>query len=194
MFFSTGTTLGTAFQEKETNFKQQQEALGQFSKAILQTFTQGRERIFELQRSLIDALPNITRLGGDLSNVQSIISGVAEASRRNVVASTEQIEKLYALEKIVGKTGGELAESFLNVGVGIESIPEAMKESIQYVQSIGGNAKTVFADVSKNMDQMNRFQFEDGVLGLTKMAAQASMMRFDWNFGRSFCFDECIYK
>jgi hypothetical protein len=179
MFFqTTGSTLGTAFQE-ENNFKQQQEALGQFSKAILQTFTQGRERIFELQRSLIDALPNITRLGGDLSNVQSIISGVAEASRRNVVASTEQIEKLFALEKIVGKTGGELAESFLNVGVGIESIPEAMKESIQYVQSIGGNAKTVFADVSKNMDQMNRFQFEDGVLGLTKMAAQASMMRFD---------------
>jgi hypothetical protein len=179
MFFqTTGSTLGTSFQE-ENNFKQQQEALGQFSKAILQTFTQGRERIFELQRSLIDALPNITRLGGDLSNVQSIISGVAEASRRNVVASTEQIEKLFALEKIVGKTGGELAESFLNVGVGIESIPEAMKESIQYVQSIGGNAKTVFADVSKNMDQMNRFQFEDGVLGLTKMAAQASMMRFD---------------
>jgi hypothetical protein len=29
------------------------------------------------------------------------------------------------------------------------------------------------------MDQMNRFQFDGGVMGLTKMAAQASMLRFD---------------
>jgi hypothetical protein len=171
--------LGKALDEGTSNLKQAQDALQTFSTDILKTFTQGRERIFELQRSLVDALPNIRRLGGGLDDVSKIISGVAEASRRNVVASTEQIEKLYTLEKLVGKTGGELAESFLNVGIGIESIPKALGESIQYVQSIGGNAKTVFADVSKNMDQMNRFQFEDGVLGLTKMAAQASMMRFD---------------
>jgi hypothetical protein len=171
--------LGKALEGGVDNLKQAQDALQTFSTDILKTFTQGRERIFELQRSLVDALPNIRRLGGGLDDVSKIISGVAEASRRNVVASTEQIEKLFVLEKLVGKTGGELAESFLNVGIGIESIPEALQESIQYVQSIGGNAKTVFADVSKNMDQMNRFQFEDGVLGLTKMAAQASMMRFD---------------
>ena len=34
-------------------------------------------------------------------------------------------------------------------------------------------------DVNTNMEQMNRYQFEGGVLGLTKMAAQASMLRFD---------------
>lgn len=174
-----GKNLGKALEGGPPKLKEAQDALQTFSTEILKTFTQGRERIFELQKSLVDALPNVRRLGGDLSNVQKIISGVAEASRRNVVASTEQIEKLFAVEKVIGKTGGELAESFMNVGIGIESIPNALQESIQYVQSIGGNAKTVFADVSKNMDQMNRFQFEDGVLGLTKMAAQASMMRFD---------------
>ena len=176
---SGSKNLGKALEGGPEKLKEAQDSLQTFSTDILKTFTQGRERIFELQRSLVDALPNVRRLGGNLSDVQKIISGVAEASRRNVVASTEQIEKLYTLEKLVGKTGGELAESFLNVGIGIESIPKALGESIQYVQSIGGNAKTVFADVSKNMDQMNRFQFEDGVLGLTKMAAQASMMRFD---------------
>ena len=188
MFFAAGDTedpnkgLGKALEQDprgENALKNAQEALGQFSKSILQTFTQGRERIFELQRSLVDALPNIRRLGGDLSNVQSIISGVAESSRRNVVATTEQIEKLFVLERLTGKSAKELSESFLNVGVGIESIPKALGDSIKYVQSIGGNSKQVFEDVSKNMEKMNRFQFEDGVLGLTKMAAQASMMRFD---------------
>ena len=33
--------------------------------------------------------------------------------------------------------------------------------------------------VSTNMEQMNRFQFEGGVAGLTKMAAQSSMLRFE---------------
>ena len=171
--------LGKALEDGTSNLKQAQDALQTFSTDILKTFTQGRERIFELQRSLVDALPNIRRLGGGLDDVSKIISGVAEASRRNVVATTEQIEKLYAAEKVIGKTGGELAESFLNVGIGIESIPNALEESIQYVQSIGGNAKTVMKDVSDNMGQMNRYQFEGGVQGLTKMAAQASMLRFD---------------
>jgi len=36
-------------------------------------------------------------------------------------------------------------------------------------------------DVVDNMDMMNQFNFQDGVMGLTKMAAQASMLRFDMN-------------
>ena len=177
-----GTNYNKALEVKDLNaksLKDAQDALSNFSAEILKTFGQGRERVFELQKALVDAVPAVTRLGGNLSNVQQIISGIATASRRNVLATTEQIEKFYAVEKVLGKTANELSDSFLNVGVGIESIPKALEESIQYVQSIGGNSKQVFEDVSKNMEKMNRFQFEDGVLGLTKMAAQASMMRFD---------------
>jgi hypothetical protein len=177
-----GTNYNKALEVENLNaksLKDAQDALSNFSAEILKTFGQGRERVFELQKALVDAVPAVTRLGGNLSNVQQIISGVAEASRRNVVATTEQIERLYAVEKVIGKTGFELAESFLNVGIGIESIPNALEESIQYVQSIGGNAKTVMKDVTDNMGQMNRYQFEGGVQGLTKMAAQASMLRFD---------------
>jgi hypothetical protein len=34
-------------------------------------------------------------------------------------------------------------------------------------------------DVLNKVDMMNRFNFQDGVVGFTKMAAQASMLRFD---------------
>ena len=73
----------------------------------------------------------------------------------------------------------ELTNAFLDVGVGIEQVGKQLEGSINYIQSIGGNTKTVMADVTKNMDQMNRYQFAGGVQGLTKMAAQASMLRFD---------------
>jgi hypothetical protein len=65
--------------------------------------------------------------------------------------------------------------------MGIETIGDTLEESVNYIQSIGGNAEAVMKDVNANMEQMNRYQFEGGVLGLTKMAAQASLLRFDMN-------------
>jgi hypothetical protein len=118
-------------------------------------------------------------VGGDLADVSGIISQVADSSRRNVVATTEEIEKLYAANKVLSLGAGELTDAFLDVGMGVETISKTLEESVQYIQSIGGNAKSVMKDVTTNMDQMNRFQFEGGVVGLTKMAAQASMLRFD---------------
>ena len=118
-------------------------------------------------------------MGGDLADVSGIISQVADSSRRNVVATTEEIEKLYAANKVLSLGAGELTDAFLDVGMGVETISKTLEESVQYIQSIGGNAKSVMKDVTTNMDQMNRFQFEGGVVGLTKMAAQASMLRFD---------------
>ena len=153
---NSDSSLNKALEVKDLttkSLKEAQDALSKFSAEILKTFGQGRERVFELQKALVDAVPAVTRLGGDLSNVQQIISGIATASRRNVLATTEQIEKFYAVEKVLGKTANELSDSFLNVGVGIESIPKALEESIQYVQSIGGNSKQVFEDVSKNMEK-----------------------------------------
>ena len=116
-----GTNYNKALEVEKLDaksLKDAQDALSNFSAEILKTFGQGRERVFELQKALVDAVPAVTRLGGNLSNVQQIISGIATASRRNVLATTEQIEKFYAVEKVLGKTANELSDSFLNVGVG----------------------------------------------------------------------------
>ena len=163
----------------QLDFVKSQEKLSEFSNQILSVFTQGRERIYELQNALADATPRVSRLGGSIKDVVTIVKDVAEVSARNVVATTSQIEDLYASSKLLGIETKTLVTNFLNVGMSIASVSDELETSIEYVQSIGGNAKQVMQDVSKNMDQMNRFQFENGVLGLTKMAAQASMLRFD---------------
>jgi len=143
------------------------------------TFGQGQERLSEMYKSISDAAPRVARLGGDMKDVQTTMIGIAEASNRNVIANTKDVEKLYAATQVVGGSAESLSNSFLNIGVGIEQIPKQLEESVNYIRSIGGNTKTVMADVAKNMDQMNRYQFAGGVQGLTKMAAQASMLRFD---------------
>jgi hypothetical protein len=120
-------------------------------------------------------------MGGSIKDVADIIGKVATESRRNVIANTEDVEKLFAASKVLDLGAEQLTKAFLDVGAGIETIGDTLEESVNYVQSIGGNAATVMRDVTNNMDQMNRYQFEGGVQGLTKMAAQASMLRFDMN-------------
>jgi len=161
------------------DFIESQKALSEYSNRVLEAFTQTRARVYEIQTAIADSVPNVRRLGGDIKDVSEIIGQVAIASRRNVIATAEEVEQLYAINKVLGLGAETLSNSFLDVGLGIEKIPETLEKSMTYVQSIGGNAKTVIGDVQKNMEQMNRYQFEGGVQGLTKMAARASMLRFE---------------
>jgi hypothetical protein len=188
--FQTSTGSGAApsgesfsYGGKKDDFKidfiESQKALSEYSNRVLEAFTQTRARVYEIQTAIADSVPNVRRLGGDIKDVSEIIGQVAIASRRNVIATAEEVEQLYAINKVLGLGAETLSNSFLDVGLGIEKIPETLEKSMTYVQSIGGNAKTVIGDVQKNMEQMNRYQFEGGVQGLTKMAARASMLRFE---------------
>jgi hypothetical protein len=155
------------------------ERISSVAREVNNLFGQSRERIVELKTSIADSLPGIVRLGGVLEDVGKTIEEVALASRRNIIANSEDVEKLYASSEVTGLAISEIANGFLNVGVGLEQMGEQLEDSVNYIRSIGGNTKDVMRSVQSNMDQMNRYQFEGGVQGLTKMAAQASMLRFD---------------
>lgn len=155
--------------------------LGLYATQINTTLGQSRTRIVELNQAIADSLPNVRRLYGDIENVAQTIEDIALASRRNTIATSEQVEKLFAATKILGEDAERISETFFDVGIGIQQIPENLEDSFSYIRSIGGNTKQIFGDVLNQMDQMNRFQFVNGVQGLTKMAAQASMLRFNMN-------------
>lgn len=160
------------------DFSDAASALETYARQINFTFTQGRQRIIELKNTLADTTPNIVRLGGNISDVSNTITDIAEASNRNVIENSENVVKLFSASKLLGQSVEKLSDGFLDVGVSIRRIPEELENSMEYVRSIGGNTREVMKDVASNMEQMNRFQFENGVQGLTKMAAQSSMLRF----------------
>jgi hypothetical protein len=179
MFFQEASSAADKPESENFDIDAVRKGLDKLSGQILSTFTQGRQRVTEFQQSITDVLPQVRAFGVDLPNLGKEIQGIAIASRRNVIENTENIREMVAASKLLGQTAGELSTAFLNVGVGIGEMGESLEESINYVRSIGGNARQVMKDVTDNMAQMNRFQFEGGVQGLTKMAAQASLLRFD---------------
>ena len=143
------------------------------------SFIGNRLRVQELMTELTNVGPEIQGLGGKFEDAGKTIESVAKASRRNVIASTQDIKELFSTSQILGKDVTTIVDSFAKVGVMYSDISEKVVESINYANSIGVNAKNVMADVVANTDQLSRFNFEGGVKGLTKMAAQASMLRFD---------------
>jgi hypothetical protein len=143
------------------------------------SFLQGRTRMNEMSDAVAKAASGVIILGGSISDVGKTMNEIAEGSRRNVLATEKQVSKLYAASEILGINSRTLVENFASVGVETSQIGTNLESSIAYIQSVGLNAKDVMTDVANNMALMNKFNFANGVQGLTKMAAQASMLRFD---------------
>ncbi len=147
---------------------------------VNKTFTEGRLRATEFSTAVSDSVAGVIRVGGEVTDIGNTINAIAAGSRRNIVATTDTIVELTAASKALGDFDIEtITNNFAQAGVEISQVGKNLQDSILYVQSIGLNATTVVQEMTRNMDMMNRFNFEDGVIGLTKMTAQASMLRFD---------------
>jgi hypothetical protein len=142
-------------------------------------FVQGRGRIEEMNVAIAQSVAGINRLGGSITAVVRTIEGIGDGARRNLIANEETISKIFAASQILGTDAKTLTEAFGQVGYDVSQVGTNLEKSIEYIQSIGLNSKTVTADVLKNMDAMSKFNFNDGVQGITRMAAQASMLRID---------------
>ena len=142
-------------------------------------FLQGRTRMDEMADAVARSAAGVIRLGGSVEQVSSTMADIARGSERNVLATEEQVSKLFAAGQIIGQNTETIVRKFGEAGVEAAQIGVNLEESIDYVQSVGLNAQVVMSEVTDNMSMMNQFSFSDGVAGLTKMAAQASMLRFD---------------
>jgi methyl-accepting chemotaxis protein len=100
-------------------------------------FGETRTRYLEFSTAVSDSVADFVRLGGEASNVSDTIVGIAEASRRNVVASRETLTEIFATAQYLGKTAVEITESFAIAGVEMSNIAEATEDSVDYIQSIG---------------------------------------------------------
>jgi hypothetical protein len=176
------TDISNTIKEALSPIKTLSEALGLMvahADKLNKSFGLGRARIEEMKVAFTDAAAGVEKLGGTLDDVSNTIIEIANASNRNVIENEKVISQLYAASKVLSITTEKLVDNFKDVGYETSQIGTNLESSIEYIQSVGLNATAVMKDVSENMGKMNRYQFEGGVQGLAKMAAQASMLRFD---------------
>lgn len=171
------------------NMKKMFEQSAGFKEAILdmlegterlnKVFGQTRTRAVEMMKSVSDTALGIVRLGGDINDVFKTLEGVSEATGRNVIANSKAARELYATTQVVGGTVRELVSNFADAGIQFGTITEQMEESTKYLRDMGLNTQEVMSKVVSNTSQLNKFNFEGGVQGFTRMAAKATMLRVE---------------
>jgi hypothetical protein len=142
-------------------------------------FGQNKERLSEIQKVIFDIRPEIAAFGGDMGDVMGLMEGVSKATSRNVLITAQDAKELYATQKVIGGSVQDIVEKFTQAGVQVSKIKDEAEKAVQYVQSMGLNTKDVMDLVSRNFEKLNEYNFSQGVEGLTKMAANASIFKFD---------------
>ena len=169
-----------------TNYLGALKALDKESSYLSKSFLLGRSRVNEFKGAIADAAPLVRRLGGDIGEIVEMVEQTSTALARTVIFSPDVYEKLYATSDLLGESFGTLTKNFSDVGISIAKVGGEVEKSISYVNSIGMNAKVVMKDVVTNVDLLNRFNFKEGVLGFSKMAATAAMLKVDMQSIQSF--------
>jgi hypothetical protein len=146
---------------------------------LLKQFGAGQEMAQTLRATMADAVTGVRTLGGDIDSVIKTQMDASKALQRNVILSAEVNKDLYATMKVTGQEVGTLVSGFKDVGIGAGRVAGEMKKVVDIATQSGVNAADVSAKVLQNMDALNKYNFEGGVSGLAKMAAQASMLRID---------------
>ena len=146
---------------------------------LLKQFGVGQEMSQALRATMADAVSNVRALGGDIKEVYETQLAASKSLQRNVILSAEVNKDLYATFKVTGQEVGTLVSGFKDAGIGAGRVAGEMKKVVDIATQSGVNAADVSAKVLQNMDALNKFNFEGGVSGLAKMAAQASMLRID---------------
>jgi hypothetical protein len=144
---------------------------------VIKTFGVGRESILSIKQSFADAYESVALIGGQWENIIKIQQDVSTTLNRNIVLTSDSYKDLFATTQVTGTELGSLVGNFKNVGYSTYQISDQMLKVVREANSIGVNVSAVSNDVVNNLSLLNKYNFQNGVQGLAKMAAQAANMR-----------------
>lgn len=142
-------------------------------------FGQGRENIQQIKAAMADASAEVLGLGGSYEDVTKIQMTAAADLRRNVILGGDVYKDIYAATKVTGQEASALLPKFKDVGVSAYGVADGMQKIVNVAREQGLSVQAVSSQAIANMESMNKYNFQGGVDGLAKMAAQASSMRID---------------
>jgi hypothetical protein len=153
--------------------------LDEAASRMLKQFGQAREMSDTIRKSMTESVTSVRKLGGDIDDVLKTQSQAAASLGRNVLLTQETTTSLYAAMKVTGVEVSKIVNAMADVGISASDAGEQMYNVVKVARELGVNAAAVSEKVVTNMDALNKFNFEGGVTGLAKMAAQATMLRVD---------------
>lgn len=168
-----------AMSESVTNISGNYTTLINASQQLANSMGIGQARASQLQLSVAATVPELEKLGLTATESFKAMKDAPVALGTNTTIAKETIIELGATTKFTGLEVGALAKTFKDVGFELGKVGETMADVANYAKSVGANVLEVTKLVSGQLKNLNLFNFENGVQGLSKMAASATMLGYD---------------
>jgi hypothetical protein len=173
------TDVGNGFKELLSQTNASIINIDKAMQGLINQMGRGQNLSDGIRRNLAEAVPGVIEMGGKLQDVADIAGEYTATLGRNVTLTSDQIEELFAAEKITNLQSNELIAAFSNVGMSVKDISVTMLKVREVANNLGANAIATSTEVVKNLDKLNRYGFSNGVEGLARMAAQSKTLRTD---------------
>jgi hypothetical protein len=130
-----------------------------------------------------------SQVGISLQDLTQMQASYSEELGRTVILSKEGAESMakMAADTMLGVEGASrLTAEFDAQGLSVEKTAEYMNEAMDSSHKMGLNAQKVIKNIAGNIKLLNRYNFKDGVAGLTKMAQTAAKLGVSMEFASGF--------
>jgi len=146
----------------------------------------GRERTIEMETSIAQSATEILKFSKGITTYEEalarsskIIDEIAKNTSRSLIGNAKEVEGIAVAMEATNVPSAKLVTNFKQAGFALEKIPEEMKKVTDYTRSIGVNTAQVSTMVVDNLKNLNLYNFQNGIEGLTKMAAQSALFGVD---------------
>lgn len=146
---------------------------------VIKTMGRGVELSEVIKESLAQGAIEILELGGDLKDAQTIQEELMSSTSKNLIATAGEIKDIFAVTDVLGTSFSTINSGLLDAGMSMKDVSMYGVTVLETSKKLGVNAQVVSTLVAQNMNLLNRYGFEKGIEGLSKMAAKASAMRVD---------------
>ena len=143
----------------------------------------GEESADAIRKNIAGSVEGIQKLGYEAQKsiqlAQGMMVTLSQVTGKNTLYNDKLFGDLLGTAKVTGIEAKTLAEKFTNAGFSLDSISEKMGKTLDVARASGLNGKKVSDEMVSNMSAMDKYTFQGGVDGLTKMAAHAVQMRVE---------------
>jgi len=128
-----------------------------------------------ISKEIGSALPVMRELGYDATQLGEMQRDISSELKTNFILTADEFKTMGQIERL-GGDAKEMLTNFRRSGQAVAQVKEELEKGVQIAGQYGVNTKIVFEGIAKMMDDMNQYRFENGVEGMSRMAAKAATM------------------
>jgi len=154
--------------------------------SIAHKFAGNRDLVNEIKGNISQATTSVELLGGTMADVVNIQMGVIKGLQTQVIVDKDAYQDLFAIGNLVNdgtkntaESTAKLVKEFADAGVGLYQVSKEMGGLLTTARQMGVSTAAVYSQLSANMSKLNLYNFDNGVQGMAKMAAQAAGLRIN---------------